>query len=344
MNMEASALVQSWPGVEGTQQGDTTHVDWHPAGHRRLGADPASRRTGIAVDGTVPPRRAGLHALQVDANQEREAARLPRHRSATVASTTARAATPARVQVSFEPGYLPSVDGCMIGTQDPPSGGRRAGAASCSIRAGQRRAPSSSRELARATARPRKRAVPERLIVGDDANGDPVLNQRRPAHRRSSIQPAPRRGPNAQPATARSRQRVCGSATPQQVTLAGSAADPPDRGLHRLGRPLRGASVPTTAPYWMQPEPGRGVLRRHGAALPERAGRVLVELPDVPDRDLVQHRDLRSRRNDHRTACDHSTPAAQPRSHGRPAAASTRPARTRTRAAARSRRRSTAPT
>jgi hypothetical protein len=99
LNMEASALVQAWPGFEGTTQGhDTTaslSTTQQPGTVGFVGG-PVCTRFVPSRGGTVKlPGCRGIKSLDVitDINDN------------------------VTVQVEFEEGYLPSIDGCVIGDQ-----------------------------------------------------------------------------------------------------------------------------------------------------------------------------------------------------------------------------------
>jgi len=109
MNMEASALVQSWIGVEGSVQGDTTTstkiqpgtVGWVPT-------DDGEGRFNNGIGGPICTR------FVMDEHRE---IKLPGCRGVRTLEVTHTANGDPVVLVSFEQGYLPSIDGCVIGTQ-----------------------------------------------------------------------------------------------------------------------------------------------------------------------------------------------------------------------------------
>lgn len=107
LNMEASALVQSWPGFEGTVAGHTTTAPVPVDGTVKSGALHQPGTVGfvggpvctrfVAGQGTVKlPGCRGVESLLVtqDGNGD-----------------------PNVIEVVFEAGYLPSIDGCVIGDQ-----------------------------------------------------------------------------------------------------------------------------------------------------------------------------------------------------------------------------------
>jgi hypothetical protein len=76
---------------------------------------------------------------------------------------------PTRVQVQFENGYLPSIDGCVVGDVIHQSGG----APSVPVTA-VGASPELTRELAKCSGATTRRAVPELLITGFDGNQNPI--------------------------------------------------------------------------------------------------------------------------------------------------------------------------
>ena len=110
LNMDASVLVQAWPGVEGTTDG---HFTWAALDDRMQPGTVGDGRSFLggpvctqfveSMGGTVKlPGCRGIERLNVvyDAN-----------------------GTVNHVAVKFEQGYLPSVDGCTIGSQIMRTGG-----------------------------------------------------------------------------------------------------------------------------------------------------------------------------------------------------------------------------
>ena len=76
---------------------------------------------------------------------------------------------PTRVSVTFEAGYLPSIDGCILGDVIR----QRGGAPSVPVAAVGASAEL-TRELALCSGATTRRAVPEMLIAGFDANQNPI--------------------------------------------------------------------------------------------------------------------------------------------------------------------------
>ena len=212
MNMEASALVQSWLGVEGTQPGQML-TDNRPqpgtvgplGSARAAGAGAALRENVpflggpactrfVATQGLVKiPGCRGIQSLSVVYSDPNG---IPGDADDV----------PTRVSVAFEPGYLPSIDGCLLGDVIR----QRGGAPSVPVTA-VGASPELARELALCSGATTRRAVPEFLIMGFDGNQNPITAA----------------NPDCEPRTARgapitengvTRQvRICRS---QQVTLA----------------------------------------------------------------------------------------------------------------------------
>jgi hypothetical protein len=101
MNMEASALVQAWPGVEGTTDGHTTSASLtalsQPGTVGFVGGPVCTRFSPTAAGQSVKlPGCRGVESLDITFNG---------------------AGDPNVVEIEFETGYLPSIDGCVIGSQ-----------------------------------------------------------------------------------------------------------------------------------------------------------------------------------------------------------------------------------
>jgi hypothetical protein len=174
LNMEASVLVQSWLGVEGTRPGQTL-TDNRPqpgtigplGAGVKSGANSSTRVNEPFLGGPVCTRFVehegvlklpgcrGIASLSVvyddpngipgDADDE-----------------------PTSVLVAFEAGYLPSVDGCILGDLVR----RSSGAVVPVMAVGA--SPELRRELAACSDATTRRAVPERLITGFNAQQNPI--------------------------------------------------------------------------------------------------------------------------------------------------------------------------
>jgi hypothetical protein len=163
MNMEASALVQSWPGIEGTKVGDTTTstaiqpgtVGWAPVD------DNGNFNNGIG----------GPICTRFVMNEHREI-KLPGCRGVKTLEVVTNGGGNPEVQISFEPGYLPSIDGCVIGTQVRWTGHPTVNVVPAP---GQQWSPQLQAELALCNGAITKKVVPNRVFVRD-ANGNVVLN------------------------------------------------------------------------------------------------------------------------------------------------------------------------
>ena len=147
--------------------------------------------------------------------------------------------------------------------RDPPArrraeragdGGRRVGRARARARAVQRRDDAPRRARA---ADHRLRREPE----PDPGRTNPDVRRRAASAATITENGAPR------------RVFICRS---QQVTLADLPLIHPTAGC--IDSPTNPRGVPSCF-EWAQPRPRRGVVRRHRAAVPERARRVLVQLP-----------------------------------------------------------------
>ena len=175
MNMEASVLVQSWLGVEGTQLGQTTSDNLPQPGTigplgpaQEIGAATALRANVPFLGGPACTRFVANQGL----------VKLPGCRGIEALSVVYSDPNgipgdgddvPTRVQVKFEPGYLPSIDGCILGDVIR----QRGGAPSVPVTAVGASADL-SRELSLCSGATTRRAVPEMLIAGFDANQNPI--------------------------------------------------------------------------------------------------------------------------------------------------------------------------
>jgi len=111
LNMEASALMQSWPGLEGTVEGHTTTAPVPVAG---VVKDPALGQA-LYQPGTVG-FVGGPICTRFVAGQG--TVKLPGCRGVESLVVTKDGNGNANViEIEFEPGYLPSIDGCVIGDQ-----------------------------------------------------------------------------------------------------------------------------------------------------------------------------------------------------------------------------------
>jgi hypothetical protein len=175
MNMEASVLVQSWLGVEGTQPGQSlTDASPQPGTIGPLGAA-RSDGAGTALRENVP-FLGGPACTRFVANKG--IVKLPGCRGIESLSVIYNDPNgipgdgddvPTRVSVAFERGYLPSVDGCILGDVIH----QRGGAPSVPVSA-VGASPELARELTLCSGATTRRAVPEMLISGFDANQNPV--------------------------------------------------------------------------------------------------------------------------------------------------------------------------
>jgi hypothetical protein len=175
MNMEASVLVQSWLGVEGTQPGQTLADNLpQPGTTGPLGPATASG-PGSALRANVP-FLGGPVCTRFVASQG--LVKLPGCRGIEALSVVYSDPNgipgdaddvPTRVSVTFETGYLPSIDGCILGDVIR----QRGGAPSVPVTAVG--APAElTRELALCSGAKTRRAVPEQFITGFDPNGNPT--------------------------------------------------------------------------------------------------------------------------------------------------------------------------
>ncbi|HEX5065091.1 MAG TPA: DUF1302 family protein [Myxococcota bacterium] len=169
MNMEASALVQSWPGVDGTREGHTSTstaiqpgtVGWVPT------FDEEEERFNNGIGGPICTR------FNVDENRE---LKLPGCRGVkTLQMGTATNGSPV-VFISFEAGYLPSIDGCVIGTQV----NRGVGQTPVQVLFDPNEQPNPSAqlvaELQLCNGAKVKQGVPNEVIRRDLTTGAPILN------------------------------------------------------------------------------------------------------------------------------------------------------------------------
>ncbi|MEM7410802.1 MAG: DUF1302 family protein [Myxococcota bacterium] len=175
LNAEASAIVQSWLGVEGTLPGQITTDNLPQPGTigplgpaRGVGAGSSQRTNVPFVGGPTCTRFIETQGL----------VKLPGCRG--IASLSVRYNdpngipgdaddVPMRVEVAFEAGYLPSIDGCILGDVI----NRRGAAASVPVTA-VGASPELARQLARCSGATVRRAVPEQFITGFDASGNPT--------------------------------------------------------------------------------------------------------------------------------------------------------------------------
>jgi hypothetical protein len=164
LNAEASALLQSWPGFEGTLPGHTATTNLAQPG--TIGSlvptsDPNVRAAQGFDGGPVCERFDGYGGL----------IKLPGCRGIESLRVEYDEVTgdPERVLVEFESGYLPSIDGCILGDNILRSDGSSVpvvasgGAATLSM------------ELPLCSGAARREAVPAQLIVRD-ASGNPVFD------------------------------------------------------------------------------------------------------------------------------------------------------------------------
>jgi len=107
MNMEASALVQSWIGIEGTVKGDFSTSDKRQPG--TVGFVPVMNEQDGQFEGIGGPI---CTRFVMDRNQE---VKLPGCRGVKSLQVIQVAGNPVLL-VDFESGYMPSIDGCVIGS------------------------------------------------------------------------------------------------------------------------------------------------------------------------------------------------------------------------------------
>ncbi len=176
LNTEASVLVQSWLGVEGTLPGQTLSDNLPqpgtigPLGPAQALGGGSSLRTNVPFLGGPACTRFVASAGLV---------KLPGCRGIEALSVVYADPNgipgdgddvPTRVQVAFEAGYLPSIDGCILGDVIRQRG---AGAPSVPVTAVGASADL-ARELALCSGATARRAVPATVITGFDANQNPI--------------------------------------------------------------------------------------------------------------------------------------------------------------------------
>ncbi len=215
MNMDASVLVQSWLGVEGTQPGQTTSDNLpQPGTIGPLGAA-QSIGAGSAQRANVP-FLGGPACTRFVANQG--LVKLPGCRGIEALSVVYSDPNgipgdgddvPTRVSVTFEAGYLPSIDGCILGDVIRQSGGAPSVPVTAVGASGEL-----TRELSLCSGATARRAVPEFLIHQFDANGNPRQDPTLDANPNCV---SPSRGTSITENGATRRVAVCRS---EQVTLA----------------------------------------------------------------------------------------------------------------------------
>ena len=175
LNAEASAIVQSWLGIDGTLPGQIATDNLPQPGTIGPlgGAVPAG--AGQSLRANVPFMGGPTCTRFIETQG---LVKLPGCRG--VASLTVRYNdpngvpgdaddVPTRVEVVFEAGYLPSVDGCIVGNVI----NRRGAAASVPVTA-VGASPELARQLARCSNATVRRAVPEQFITGFDGAGNPI--------------------------------------------------------------------------------------------------------------------------------------------------------------------------
>jgi hypothetical protein len=162
LNAEASALLQAWPGFDGTLPGHTATSNVAQPG--TIGAlrptdDPNVRAAEGFLGGPVCTRFVESQGL----------VKLPGCRG--IESLQVRydaGGDPTQVEVTFERDYLPSIDGCVLGSQIRRSNGEvvpvvaSGGGATLQL------------ELPHCNDAVRRKAVPAQEIVGFDALGNPI--------------------------------------------------------------------------------------------------------------------------------------------------------------------------
>jgi hypothetical protein len=169
MNMEASALVQAWPGVEGTLEGHTTTslaiqpgtVGWAATFDEDAADGKGAFNGGIGGPICTRFRRDSKRALK-----------LPGCRGVQ-ALTVVQTGTGPVVQVEFETGYLPSIDGCVIGSRI-----RRGDGSLVSVQlVGQSAADLQLQdELVRCSGAITKKVTPNRVFTDANMDGQPDTN------------------------------------------------------------------------------------------------------------------------------------------------------------------------
>ncbi|MGH0031356.1 MAG: DUF1302 family protein [Myxococcota bacterium] len=167
LNMEASALMQAWPGFEGTQIRDhlttASLSDYMQPGtvadgQSFFGGPVCTRFTGIPGQTVKLPGCRGIQSLDVVHTVDDDPSSVP-----------------LKVTVEFEDGYLPSVDGCVIGDRvmyAPAANGvvpvdarYASGADATTLLA----------ELALCNRARREEAIPRFNLNGYNAAGEPIL-------------------------------------------------------------------------------------------------------------------------------------------------------------------------
>jgi hypothetical protein len=163
LNMEASALMQAWPGFEGTADG---HLTWaslddrmQPAtvanGRSFLGGPVSTQFVESLNDNVKLPGARGIERLQVIYNAN---------------------GSVNHVEVKFETGYLPSVDGCTIGSQIIRSAAGGGGIVPVQlVFDGETPSPQLVTEFPLCNRATRERAVPRFDLTGYNAAGQPIL-------------------------------------------------------------------------------------------------------------------------------------------------------------------------
>jgi hypothetical protein len=152
LNSEASALLQAWPGFEGTRPGHFA-TDRIAQPGTIGGVDPA---TGIAPGfdgGPVCTRSSGGGLVKLPGCRGISSLRVLNDASGQ----------PSMVEVAFEPGYLPSVDGCLLGNRIERTSGA---VVQVNVLGGS---PELERELALCNGASTQRPVPE-VLAGGGAN------------------------------------------------------------------------------------------------------------------------------------------------------------------------------
>jgi hypothetical protein len=160
LNMEASVLMQAWPGIEGTTDG---HLTWSSLADRMQPATVADGRSFLggpvctqfveSLNNTVKlPGCRGIERLTVVANGD---------------------GTPNHVEVKFEQGYLPSVDGCTLGAQIIRTGGGIVPVQL--VFDGETPSQQLITEFPLCNRAVREKAVPAFLMNGYNALGQPIL-------------------------------------------------------------------------------------------------------------------------------------------------------------------------
>ena len=173
LNFEASVLLQSWLGVEGTRRGQLSTDNLPQPGTIGPLGDPvllgagSFERGNLGFDGgEVCTRFSGGRLLKLPGCRGVESLKVVYSDPNGVPGDGDD--VPTAVQVRFESGYTPSVDGCVLGDVIH----RRGGAASVPVQV-VGASPSLQRELERCSGATLRRAVPRDFISGFDADGNP---------------------------------------------------------------------------------------------------------------------------------------------------------------------------